>query len=96
MLQLTYWTWTFKHVITTWLFRGISPPLSPLYFILALELILKDHDTNPDKGVNFGGKTLHTLGYADDAALVDGSINVSTERVTAIAQGSRASHGSGI
>ena len=62
---------------------------SPLYFILALELILKEHDTNPNKGVNFGGALLHTLGYADDAVLLDGSIEVSTERVTGIAQRSK-------
>ena len=62
--------------------------VSPLYFILALELILRDHDNIPGKGVQFGGKTVHTLGYADDAALLDLSIETATARVTSIAQGS--------
>ena len=44
---------------------------SPIYFIIALEAILRRHDKSPDKGVEFGGINLHTLGYADDAALID-------------------------
>ena len=63
---------------------------SPWYFILALELILRTHDTHPDKGVQFGGKTIYTLGYADDAALIDSNLEVATARVSAIAQGSKA------
>ena len=63
--------------------------ISPLYFILALELILYTHDTQQNKGVQFGGRCIHTLGYADDAALLDTDIDVATARVTAIAQGSR-------
>ena len=47
------------------------------------------HDTHPRKGTPFGDTTIHTLGYADDAALVDGDLGVATERVTAIAQGSK-------
>ena len=62
---------------------------SPLFFILALELILKTHDLIPGKGVEFGGENVHTLGYADDAALLDSDINTVTARVTSIAQGSR-------
>ena len=62
---------------------------SPLYFILALELILKRHDTVTNKGVIFGALRVSTLGYADDAALLDNNIETSTNRVTAIAQGSR-------
>ena len=61
---------------------------SPLYFILALELLLKRHDTLTNKGVSFGSVTVHTLGYADDAALLDKNRDVATARVTAIAQGS--------
>ena len=57
--------------------------------MLALELILRQHDTHREKGVIFGGECVHTLGYADDAALLDGSREVATARVTAIAQGSR-------
>ena len=63
--------------------------LSPLFFILALELILKYHDNVPGKGVQVGGETVHTLGYADDAALLDASLDVATARVSSIAQGSR-------
>ena len=39
--------------------------------------------------MDFGGQRLHTLGYADDAALLDGSIDMASTRVTAIAAGSR-------
>ena len=62
---------------------------SPLYFILALELILRKHDNISGKGIQFGGATVDTLGYADDAALLDSSSGVATERVTAIARGSK-------
>ena len=62
---------------------------SPLYFILALELILRTHDNIRGKGVRFGDQTLDTLGYADDAALLDAEIDVATARVTSIADGSR-------
>ena len=49
---------------------------SPLYFILALELILHiHHDNFPGKGVPLGDVILHTLGYADDAALIDFGTN---------------------
>ena len=40
---------------------------SPVYFILALDAILRIHDIHPDKGVPFGDRVVHTLGYADDA-----------------------------
>ena len=62
---------------------------SPLYFILALELILKTHDNMPNKGVLFGALRVSTLGYADDAALLDNELATASKRVTAIAQGSR-------
>ena len=66
---------------------------SPLYFILALELILRRHDQFPDKGVTFGEVLLHTLGYADDAALIDygdeDGVSMATLRMTAITQGSK-------
>ena len=61
---------------------------SPIYFILALEKILREHDKHPQKGVSFGGKQIHTLGYADDAALLDTSPEVAAARVTAISIGS--------
>ena len=57
--------------------------------MLALELLLKKHDTNTNKGVIFGALRVSTLGYADDAALLDNSLTVATDRVTSIAQGSR-------
>ena len=65
---------------------------SPLYFILALELILRRHDNIPGKGVPLAGTILHTLGYADDAALIDcgdtEGIRRASQRVTNIAKGS--------
>ena len=66
---------------------------SPLYFILALEFILRRHDKRQDKGVEFGETVIHTLAYADDAALADAGdeegIQRTSERVSAIAKGSR-------
>ena len=62
---------------------------SPLYFILALELILKRHDIRGRGVQTLGGCVLHTLGYADDAALLDGSTAKATERVTSISAGSK-------
>ena len=62
---------------------------SPLYFILALDLILREHDVMQDKGIIFGGERVHTLGYADDAALLDNRLKTATARVTAISQGSK-------
>ena len=44
---------------------------SPLYFILALELILRRHDAVEGKGVSLADTVLHSLGYADDIALID-------------------------
>ena len=61
---------------------------SPLYFIIALEAILRKHDRHQHKGVSFGGTTVATLGYADDAALLDKDPKVASERVTAISHGS--------
>ena len=62
---------------------------SPIYFVLALELILRLHDQNSSKGVDFGGQRVHTLGYVDDEALVDHLPETSSDRVTAISVGSR-------
>ena len=68
---------------------------SPLYFILALELILRKYDSRSDKGVSFAQVLLHTLGYADDVAIIEygneTGVTRLSERVTAIAQGSKAS-----
>ena len=62
---------------------------SPLYFVLALQLILKRHDNVSGKGVPFAGDTIHTLAYADDAALLDKDVATVTARVSAISKGSR-------
>ena len=62
---------------------------SPVYFVLALELILELYDKHPSKGVDFGSTRVHTLGYADDTALLDYSAATATARVTAIAHGSK-------
>ena len=65
----------------------ITSPI--MYFIIALEAILRKYDNIPGKGVSFGGTTLHTLGYADDAALIDGGSAMATKRVSNIARGSK-------
>ena len=44
---------------------------SPLFFILALEAILRRHDQVQNKGVSLGNTVIHTLAYADDTALAD-------------------------
>ena len=62
---------------------------SPLYFIIALEAILRRYDNTPGKGVPFGEARLHTLGYADDAALIDESTSTASNRVSSIAAGSK-------
>ena len=62
--------------------------VSPLYFILALELIFRRHDRG-DKGIRLGECKVHTLGYADDAALLDNKLHNATARVTSISNGSR-------
>ena len=62
---------------------------SPIYFIIALEAILRRHDNFHGKGIDFGGIRLHTLGYADDAALIDANPTIASARVTSIARGSK-------
>ena len=62
---------------------------SPLYFILALQLILRKHYNVSVQGVQFENIRMDTLGYAGDAALLDEDIKVSTTRVTSISSGSR-------
>ena len=65
---------------------------SPIYFILALEYVLRLHDSRTD-GVSLLKIVVHTLGYADDLALVDkGGEDMSEtiyERITSISRGSR-------
>ena len=59
---------------------------------MALELILRTHDNRTDKGVPLLGTILHTLGYVDDAALVDlgdaTDVIKATERLSRITTGS--------
>ena len=62
---------------------------SPLYFILTLELILRKHDSINGKGIQLVTMTVDTLGYADDAALLDSRANIASERVTSISIGSK-------
>ena len=70
--------------------------MSPLFFILALEYILRLHDNTQGKGVSLSSTPptrVSTLGYADDLALTDEGGKVGTDRttsrVTEIAGGSR-------
>ena len=67
---------------------------SPLYFIMALELIMRCHDAaNANKGVKMADIMVHFLGYADDAVILeDGSlsgIQQIGDRANAISKGSK-------
>ena len=67
---------------------------SPLFFIMALELILRRHDAaNPNTGIPIADILIHQLGYADDLAAADvgspSGIQRLTDRVGSISQGSR-------
>ena len=67
---------------------------SPLFFILALELILHRHDAvSPEKGITIADTLIHILGYADDVAVLDkGTVEGCqrlSSRVTDISQGSK-------
>ena len=57
-----------------------------------ISVILRNHDNRSDKGVSLLGTILYTLGYADDAALVDlgdaAGVIRATERLSRIAKGS--------
>ena len=70
--------------------------ISSLFFILALEYILRWHDNMQGKGVNLSSMPptcVFTLGYADDLALTDEGDETgtatATSRVTEISAGSR-------
>ena len=67
---------------------------SPLFFIMALELIMRCHDAaSANKRVKMADIMVHLLGYADDAVILeDGSpsgIQRVGERVNAISTGSK-------
>ena len=55
--------------------------------------ILRKHDNRVDKEVSLGNTIVHTLGYADDAALIDyghpEGVETASSRVSAIAAGSK-------
>ena len=66
---------------------------SPLFFILALELIMRRHDSaGPDKGVTLASTMIHVLGCADDVAVLEPGtqegIHRLENRVTSISRGS--------
>ena len=45
---------------------------SPLFFILALELILRRYDAaDPGKGVSLADTMIHVLDYADDVVVLE-------------------------
>ena len=59
--------------------------VSPVFFILALDQIFQKYDKYV-KGVGCGEiLTLQTLGYADDAALVESTVEEMTKRFTRLA-----------
>ena len=62
--------------------------ISPVLFILALDQIIQEHDKT-GKGVKAGSiLKLRVLGYADDAALCEETVEEMSERLTAIANAS--------
>ena len=70
--------------------------MSPLFFIIVLEYILRLHDNTQGKGVNLISTPptrVHTLGYTDDLSLTDTGDETdtdrSTSRVSEISAGSR-------
>ena len=74
-----------------------SRDISPLFFIVALELILRRYDDEKDKGVTLADALIDVLGYADDAVMAeDGDEEVIqriSRRVTCISKGSKKDDG---
>ena len=60
---------------------------SPVCFIIALECLMRRSDK--DGEVTVLGVLLSRLEFADDAALIDESIDQASERISSIAKGSR-------
>ena len=71
--------------------RGViqGDKVSPMNFILALQLIRKLHDIRGGVEANPEGESLRIdcLEYADDAALIDTVVEQCTERINALAEG---------
>ena len=64
--------------------------ISPILFIIALDQLMQEYDKDSE-GVKCGRiLKLKILGYADDAALIDGEVNSMTRRLTSIADASEA------
>ena len=63
--------------------------ISPIFFILAMEQIFRQHDKSGD-GVTLSNH-LHigVLGYADDASMASESVTMMSKRVTNISRGSK-------
>ena len=65
---------------------------SPVAFITGLMHIFKAHDTK-DSGVTVGSEscqvTVHSLEYADDAGLIDTTVEQASARISAISSGSK-------
>ena len=65
--------------------------ISPVLFILALDALVQQYDSVRGKGFKCGRiLRLDVLGYADDVALISGTVEDMTRRLTAIADGARA------
>ena len=66
---------------------------SPLFFIIALELLLRRHDAEKNKGVPLGATLIHTLGYSDDIVLIESGDFIGLERLShrlsSLSKGSR-------
>ena len=62
-----------------------------MLFILALDALVQQYDSVRGKGFKCGRiLRLDVLGYADDVALISGTVEDMTRRLTAIADGARA------
>ena len=61
--------------------------ISPVLFILALDQLIQTVDKT-GTGVNCGILKLRVLGYADDAALIEPTVEAMTKRLTDLANAS--------
>ena len=70
---------------------AVAIAMTKMYFIIALEAILREHDKHPEKGTKMmtTGTHIHTLGYADDTVLIDESPLTAELRVNVISKGSK-------